>query len=507
VPELVGRIALWVVILPVGLVFGALAGLGAFHVVRVRAGLQAEIGTAALFFGIWQTWTVVGLSLADRDLLDLRRFLVYPIPTGRVYAYGLAASVVGDPFALFWSLILLGAFVGAGVARPGAWLVLLALVFLAFAAGVVTLLALLQEGLARALRSRLARSVAVAGVYVGIGLALTWASRAGLARVSALARSAAGLRWIVFPPALATRAARELYAGEAARALPWLFALGACATLAGWVAFRLALAGARGGGEATARGGGVGQAGWRLPGRLAPLLEKELKYLLRHPLVGVLILVLPGVAGVVGLIPVRKLSGDLERGFMLVGFALYVHLATQAFWLNALGWDRGGVRTWFLAPVPLADVLLAKNRAMFLLGAALFAVSAAAMVAAGGAPAPWALAAAVALHLGIAPWYLTAGNFVSILNPRTGIHSVQRGGRLPPASALAGMAIVSAGAALFGGPVLLAVRLEAPWAMAVAWVALGLVGVAVHRATLPPLARLLYRRREAVLAAVAGDEE
>jgi len=142
-----------------------------------------------------------------------------------------------------------------------------------------------------------------------------------------------------------------------------------------------------------------------------------------------------------------------------------------------------------------------------LLGAALFLLCEAAMLAAGGAPAAWALAAAVALHLGIAPWYFTGGNLVSVLNPRAGVHSVQRGGRLPPASVLAGMAIVSSGAALFGAPALVAAQLQAPWLLVACWAALGLAGFALQRACAGPLARLLHRRREAVVAAVAGDAE
>jgi ABC-2 type transport system permease protein len=84
---------------------------------------------------------------------------------------------------------------------------------------------------------------------------------------------------------------------------------------------------------------------------------------------------------------------------------------------------------------------------------------------------------------------------------------VQRGGRLSPASALIGMLVVSSGSALFGLPVLAAVALDQPWLLPASWAALGLAGAVVYRCALGPAARLLARRREAVLEAVAGDEE
>jgi ABC-2 type transport system permease protein len=95
---------------------------------------------------------------------------------------------------------------------------------------------------------------------------------------------------------------------------------------------------------------------------------------------------------------------------------------------------------------------------------------------------------------------------VSILNPRPAPQTIQRGGHLSPISSLAGMAIVSAGAALFGIPVLVAIRLDEPWLLPGTWGVLGVVGLVLYLATLPRTARLLGERREALLAAVCGDD-
>ncbi|BDG06622.1 hypothetical protein [Anaeromyxobacter oryzae] len=508
IPDLVARIVAFAVAIPAGLVFAAAAGWAAFQAVRAGDGLRAQVPTVALFFGVWQAWTAIALSVSDGEAVDLRRFLVYPIAPARLYAYGLAGSVLGDPFAVFWCLLLGGAFAGAAVARPGVWLVPLALVYAAFVAATACLVALLQELLARFLRRRGARTLAVAAIYAGGAALVAWG--AGSRRLLDVARGVRALRWVMFPPAFAAEAARALYAGRLAAALPWLGALLAAGAAAALLAYRLALAQALSGGEGGLARGARAGLGWRLPGRLGALVEKDAKLLLRHPLAAVLLVVVPALAGVVGWQVAPRIpaeAGEVIRAVPLLGFALYAHLATEPYWLNAFGWDRGGARLYVLAPVPPADALRAKNLAAYGLSLAIFAGAAALLVAAGGAPPRWALAAAVALHAGIAPWFLAAGNVVSILNPRAAAFTLQRGSRLSPVSALAGMAIVSGGAGLFAVPVLVALRLESPPLLVALWAALGLAGALVYRAALPATARLLERRREPLLAAVAGDPE
>ncbi len=507
-PDLVARLALFVLAVPAGLAFAGLAGAGAWQAVREARGMAAELAVAALLFGVWQTWTAVSLSVSEREALDLSRFLPYPIPPGRIFAYGLAASVVGDPFALFWTLILAGAFAGAALARPGGWLVLLAAAYALFVAGTAALVALVQELLARLLRGRRIREAAIAAVYVATAFVVFFVSSGPRAALRTF-RALAVVRWLAFPPALAERAVSALYAGRTAAALPWLAALAAAALAAGWAAWRLALSAARSGGDQRPRTAATGRGGWRVPGRLGPLLEKEGKVLLRHPVAGVLVLVVPAFAALVAwkLAPrIPAEAGEVVGALPLFAFAAYAHLATQPFWLNAFGWERGGGRVWYLAPVRLADVLLAKNAAAYALSLALFAASAGVGIAIAGAPPGWALAAALALHAGLAPFLLAAGNVVSILNPRAAPHTVQRGGHLSPVSAFAGMGILAAAGALFALPVLLALRMDAGWALPAGWAALGLAGLALYRAALPRAARLLSERREPLLEAVCGDD-
>jgi ABC-2 type transport system permease protein len=506
--ELVSRIVLLALAVPSGLAFAGLAAAGAWQAARSGHGVQARVAVTALLFGIWQTWTAVSLSVSEREAVDLRRFLTYPIPPGRVFAYGLAASVLADPFAVFWILILGGAFVGAAAARPGAWMLLLALAYFLFVAGTASLVALVQELLARFLRGRRVREVAIAAIYVATA-SLVFVVASGPRGVLRAVRALAVVRWLAFPPALAERGITALYARENAIALGWLALLLVVSLLAARLAFRLALAGARSGAGEGHRAAAAAGAGWHLPGRLGPLLEKEGKYVIRHPVAVVLALVVPAFAALVGwrvspLIPEE--AGEVVRALPLFGFAAYAHLATQPFWLNAFGWERGGGRLWFLAPVRPGDVLLAKNAATYLLSFVLFVASAAAGIAVTGPPPAWAMIGAVALHLGMAPFFLTAGNVISIVNPRPAPYTVQRGGHLSPVSVLAGMAVFGAGAGLFAVPVLVAVRLDDAWVLPAGFAALGLAGVFLYRALLPRVARLLAARREPLLDAICGDD-
>jgi len=504
--ELVATAVLFLFAVPLGLVFAAFLGAASYRAVKAGAGLAVDVAAAALFFGIWQAWTAVGLALSEGDALDLRRTLVYPVPPGRMYLLGLVTGIVGDPFAAFWLLLLAGAFVGAAFGRFGPWLLPLAALFAAFAAATVTLVALVRELLARLARARWFREAAVLAGVVGWGL-LLWATRYPVKEWLPVARK---VQWLLFPPALAASGARHLYGGRVLPALPYLAALVAAAALCGLFAYRVALRTALSGGEEgrgrAGAGGGV-LARW-LSDRLGPLAEKELHYLARHPAMRVSALVIPAVAGLLAWKVLPQLpeeAGEVVRALPLFGIAAYVHLVLQVFWLNAFGWDRGGARALFLAPLAPGAVLAAKNGASMLAAALLFLLAAAVYVSAGVPPPAWALLAALVLHLGMAPWLHAAGNLVSIVNPRAAPFALQRSGSLPALSALSGMAITTGATGLFGLPVLAALHWESEWLLLSAWLGLGVAGWAAWRWSLPRAGALLQKRREALLSEVTGE--
>jgi len=514
VAEGVARVALLVLALPLGVAFAVALGAGTYQAVRSGRGLQVDVASAAVFFGLWQTWTAVSLTLNDREGLDLRRFLVYPTPPGRIYAMGLATGIAGDPIAVFWGVLLGGVFAGAALARPGAWLLMLALTLFLFAVATVIYVSLLQEILSLALASRRFREWAmVLSVLLSVGILTlvatgaprTWSEARGLLPALAVAQ------WLAWPAAFTVGAVRRLYSADGALALPWILGQALVSAAAGRMAFAVALFQARNGGEAGPGIGAAGGKGWPLPfaGPLGPLLEKEGKYLLRHPLARISAFLVPALAAVVAWKVEPALpadAGEVVRALPLFGLAAYTHLVLQSLWLNALGWERGGARLLFLAPVDGGDVLVAKNVVLYAYSLLVFALAAVPLLLAGEPPPAWALAAALALHAGMAPWLYAAGNLVSILNPKAASFAVQRHASLPALSGLAGLAILSATSALFALPVLLALRNESPWMLPGGWTVLGLAGLWVYRRALPPEARLLAEQRDALLPVVCGDD-
>jgi ABC-2 type transport system permease protein len=507
--EGVAVLVLFLLAVPGSIAAAVLVGVGSWRAAQTGVGLQASITIGALFFGVWQTWTAVSLSLGDRDILDLRRFILYPIAPRRIWSIGLVGAAVADPFTLFWIALLGGAFVGAALGRPGAWLIPLGASLVAFAAGTAALVALIQEIGGRFARSRWFREVVIVAGLVGWAALLV---TTGFAAESprALAEIFKRLRWVAYPPALAVEAVRPLYAGRPAEAWPWIALLAGSAWLTALAAYRLALAGARSGGEGGVVSPGRSAVSPGLLGRLVgPLVEKELRYLARNPAVRVYSIVLPAVTAIVAWHLARDpIAGapELSAALPVLVIAAYVHLVSQAFWLNAFGWEHGGARALFLAPISAETVLRARNRALGMSSALLFLVAAAAAVSVAGWPPGWAVLGAVALHLGLAPAVHGAGNVVSILNPRAVALRARRGAPIPPLSSLGGLAIVSGASGIFGAPVLLAVWTGSPWVMAPCWAALALATYVTYRLTLPRVAALLERRREEVLAAVTGDD-
>jgi ABC-2 type transport system permease protein len=492
-----------------GLLAAAATGAGSFRAARVGHGLQVSAGLAAILFGLWVAWTALSLTVNERDLLDLRRLLVYPVPPGRLYLTAVAAAMAADPLAVFMGVALAGVLAGAAVARPGWWLVPLALLLALFAAATVAAVTLAQEVLARFARSRWFREVAILAAVVGwAGLVLLGsAGRLPWGTVRLLAR----IRWLFFPPALASEGARHLYEGDGLAALPWLCALALAGGCALALAYRVAMASALSGGEGTAAPrGSRGTAGALWPERIGPLLEKEARYVVRHPLSRISLVLVPALAAFLawrGGPGIARQQSEMLRALPLFGIAAYAHLALQIFWLNAFGWDRGGARAFFLAPVAPERVLAAKNLAVMGYGGVVFVAGSAAWLAvAGGAPT-WATGGAVVLHLAMAPALHAGGNVVSIANPRAAAFGVQQRAALPHLSALAGMVLFSGVALLFAWPIFLALWLDAPWIAVGAWAALGAAAWTIWWTTMPAAGRLLVRRRDELVAAVGGDDE
>lgn len=504
----VAQLVLLGLAVPAALFFAVLLGVGSWRAARAGPGLQATVTLGAMLFGVWQTWTAVGLTLNERDALDLQRLLIYPVPPRRLYLLSVGASLLGDPFSLLWVLLLGGVAVGAFVGRPGAWVVLLGLTLALFAAATVALVTLAQELFERWSRRRLWREVVLIAGVAG-WLLLLAAGSGGVGSLHAALAVLRRLRWVLFPPALALEAALHLYARRPWAALPWLLALAAAAAATGLFAYRLAYAEARSGGEASGPRRRRRAGGWSaFPEVLGPLFEKELRYLSRHPAARGYAVALPALSALVGWRPPLRLEGQLAplaHALPLFFLAVYVHLGFQAFWVNGFAWERGGARALYLAPIAPERILAAKNAALLTCATAVFLLAAGAYVSTAGWPEPWVLTAAVALHLGLAPLLYGLGNPVSVLWPRAAPARFQRGGAITPLASLAAMAIISGATLLFALPVLGALWLDRLWLVPVAWGVLAALAAVAWRLTLPLAARLLRSRQEQLLAAVTGD--
>lgn len=504
--EGVARVVTYALTLPLGLLFATLVAAGSYRAARIGVGLEVSVPITAIFFGLWQTWTAVSLMLSEREGLDLRRFLGYPLPLGRVWLFGLASGIAGDPFAFFWLLLLGGGFAGAALGRPGLWLAPLALDMALFAAATAALVALLQELLSRLVRMRLARELGILAGAAG-WLVLLAAAALPLKRAMAILGK---VQWVFFPPALASAAARHLYAGHIAAALPTLGLLLLAAVATGWVAWRLALRGVLSGDEGrapTPRAAPELSSPW--PERLGPVFEKEMHYLVRHPVprVGLLFMPLLALGLAWKLAPaLPEETAPVLRALPLFGLSALSYLVLQDLWLNSFGLDRSGARALFLAPLRAEPILLAKNGAMAAVAAGLLLAAAVPWLVVAGPPPVWALLAVLALQGALAPVLLGLGNLVAVLSPRAATFSYQRGKGAAALSSLAGMGIFSAGTGLMAAPVIFAIRLDDPWALTGGWAAIGLAAAAIYWRTLPLAAALLDRRREHLLAAVCGDD-
>lgn len=200
------------------------------------------------------------------------------------------------------------------------------------------------------------------------------------------------------------------------------------------------------------------------------------------------------------------LLGRTADAWILGGLALYgAVVIASTFAQNTFAYDGQGFAVFLAAPMPVGEVMKAKNRvhalAALLLG---FVVSTFYVVyfRHGGA-LEWLIAmAAIAAML---PVLLTAGNFLSLYFPVKFHASLKRRDKLPFAASMLGVGAASVGAAPFVSA-LKACGTEGPHAGTLMRILIAAaIGWAVYLALLPLAMRLLEQRREIVLRAVTRD--
>lgn len=364
-----GRVIYWILTGIWYLIVAALAAFVAAMIpeIKTREALEKWLSGGLLVAFLF--WQIVPVALASTGMsLELRRLLVYPIPVSSLFAIeALLRATTGVEVLLVMS----GAAVGLARSPIAPWWS--PLVFLPYVAFNLLLSAGIRDLLTRLLARRGVRELVVLAIVM----------------ISALP----SLLMTMFPPE--TWRSRYAEWGGQIPAFPWPWsataqlasgslALMPAAALAGWVIlaahfgysqFQRGLrwdadeVRAKQRAAIPRRFEGLIEGIYSLPSRifndpLGALLEKEIRFLSRAPRFR-LVFFMGFSFGIVIWMPMM-LRGNREEGFMgqnfLVMVSLYAALllGEVLFW-NCFGFDRAAAQCYYVMPVKIATVLLAKN--------------------------------------------------------------------------------------------------------------------------------------------------
>jgi ABC-2 type transport system permease protein len=327
-----------------------------------------------IIFAFWQLYPVLGsLASVPFEFATLLRFpMTFSTYWWLAFFYGLI-----EPVCLV-SLLWLGAMLlGIGVASP-ALLPGAALALLGFAILNLLLSRAVYLWLERWLAQRKTREVlGLVFLFLIVGIQFITPVAMRLERHRAGARvsltSIANIATF-FPPGLASFSLQQFHAGDI---LPGLYA---CAALGAYSALLAVLLNRRlraqflgenlseAAAPVVVRGGEKVREGWDLrglSGPIAAIFEKETRYLLRSGPV-LFMFVMPIV--ILVLFRLNPAASGASRGFLShlsdwafpVGCAYALLMLTNIVY-NSFGGDGSGLQFFLIAPVPMRDVLLAKN--------------------------------------------------------------------------------------------------------------------------------------------------
>ncbi len=200
------------------------------------------------------------------------------------------------------------------------------------------------------------------------------------------------------------------------------------------------------------------------------------------------------------------LLGDAADAWLMGALCLYGCIViSSTFSQNTFAYDGHGFSVFLAAPMPVGDVMRAKNLVHGAAGLGLGLLASVFYVVYFRAGSPLSWACAVAAVGVMVPVLLAAGNLLSVFFPVKFHASLKRRDKLPFAASMLG--VVAAGFGAF--PFSLALRLNGRAPPDVRSLLILLVAVAgalaLYRAVLPLSLSLLERRRELVLRAVTRD--
>jgi len=466
-------------------------------------------------FTFWQLFPLMG-SLASVPF-EFGTLLRFPMSFSTFWWLAFAYGLV-DPIcvvSLFWLLAILA---GVGIASlsllPGA-----ALILTVFALVNLFLQRALHLWLERWLARRKAREIlGVVFLFFIIGMQFLGPL---VARVQRRPQAAVNSLNVVsriatvLPPGLAGFSMQEFDRGDS------LQALAACAALGAYAAIFAALFNSRlhaqfvgeNLSEAAApveiRAPGELRQSWNLRGLSGPVaavFEKEVRYLLRSAPV-IFMLVMPVVVlAIFRINPAR--SGARSALFATaadwafpVG-AAYALLMLSNMVYNAFGADGSGLQFFFIAPVPLRDVLLAKNMghlAVMVVDTVLVLIASSLLFR---PPRGDVVFVTLAALLFAFPLNLAAGNLMSVYSPKRYDLATFGRQRANTGTAIVAMIVQAFELGVCFLVIFACYRAGQVWFAGIIFVLLAAVAFAVYWAILNKSAQAALDRREVLVAEI-----
>lgn len=369
--NLAGALIMLIFFLPVSIGFGIALGFG-LHTLSPFYSQQLMAGALLGVYSFWIIAPMVGYSI--NDTYDITRLFIYPVPMRSI----LAGSILGSLLDVT-TLLLLPTLLAPIFALPGS-IVSHIIVFSALSLFLFHTLSLSQALLligSGALRSRRFRDISILFATL-FGIVYYVSTRALLPRLAEVdwgtyLHSRPWQLLTFLPPGLAAHAAGSAQSGEYGAAFGWIFLLFLITMITLAVCERILkkvyLGDVSRKPEApiapllpVRQERSPGSLFLRMPPAMQAMIEKESKYLTRHPYYRLLLANMVYIMFALG-------YGAFESGniggaprIASVCFALFFILLTESqLFCNQFGVDGPAVSTLFLFPADRKQILLGKN--------------------------------------------------------------------------------------------------------------------------------------------------
>ncbi|HTZ76058.1 MAG TPA: hypothetical protein VMB47_19225 [Candidatus Aquilonibacter sp.] len=251
------------------------------------------------------------------------------------------------------------------------------------------------------------------------------------------------------------------------------------------------------------------RSGWSVPGlsgQVAAVMEKEAHYLSRS---GPLLFALAMPAVVLLLFHLGGGNPEHAPAFSRnpnlafpIGAAYALLLLTNMIY-NNFGTDGAGIQFFFVAPVPIRSVVLAKNLVHTGVLAVEMCLVAAATYLLYGRPALAVVAATLCAVLFAAPLDFSVGNLLSLYTPKKYDYATFGRQRAPGLTVLASFGVQAFTIGVGVVVVLIARHYENLWLAAVMFAMLAMISFAVYRAVLGRVDGIAQLKRESLISILA----